>query len=459
MFTLGQWRAGFAAFGVAVVATFSLGGSSPAQAQSACICPSGPAAGLPSTGGFCPNRTVPITYYQCTGGGGGGGTSGPGGKFSPIIFSNDALGPPPLPDNPFDDLLDMLENLPPPPDNPFNLGMHVSPGPTNPIDGGATAGGSITRASGYGITDTAGLLAPGTVAPSFKRVSGSGELYGSYDASRQLDLSANQSLSFKGFFGYRGDDISVGAGAAPLVVGNSGSVREDAYTFGGTVLFRTNRFYVSGTGAVNFGNGFEANGIDGSTGSFNTKGYWADLRVGKEFSLFDSTSYSERKPGLHTKAPPKATGGYLIGLDLSGRLAYNNQQLNGFTDSTGFIFGSDQTRYGDLGLRAKLFAYVPQNGWLWKPYVAGTVDQKFGFSSTLTIPNQAAFVGGDLVSLQQAKTFWGTQLGLDVKGPNGWTVGAQGYYQASADTNITGGFVRLNIPLNYTPKHVFATRY
>jgi hypothetical protein len=48
-------------------------------------------------------------------------------------------------------------------------------------------------------------------------------------------------------------------------------------------------------------------------------------------------------------------------------------------------------------------------------------------------------------------------LGLDVLGPRGLTVGVEGFYQASADTNITGGNIYLKIPFNYSP--TVASRY
>lgn len=44
-----------------------------------------------------------------------------------------------------------------------------------------------------------------------------------------------------------------------------------------------------------------------------------------------------------------------------------------------------------------------------------------------------------------------------MRGPNEWTVGVKGFYEASADTTIVGGSAHIKIPLNYTP--VIATRY
>jgi hypothetical protein len=96
---------------------------------------------------------------------------------------------------------------------------------------------------------------------------------------------------------------------------------------------------------------------------------------------------------------------------------------------------------------------------LWMPYASATVDQLFGVSETLNIPSQAALPSGDLVNLQVAKTFGGADLGLDVRGPSGVTVGVKGYYQASADTSITGGQAFIKFPLNYTPKAWWVTKY
>jgi hypothetical protein len=85
------------------------------------------------------------------------------------------------------------------------------------------------------------------------------------------------------------------------------------------------------------------------------------------------------------------------------------------------------------------------------PYVAATIDQQFRFSSNLNIPNQAALPDGDVAYLQEAQTFYGGQLGLDVRGPNGWTFGVKAFVLASADTNRVGGDVYVKIPLGIPP--------
>ena len=148
-----------------------------------------------------------------------------------------------------------------------------------------------------------------------------------------------------------------------------------------------------------------------------------------------------------------------MGLDVSGHIGYSDGQINGFTDSTGFVFGAATAKYDDIGARAKLFAVIPNSSFVWMPYVAATLDQEFGFSENVNMPIQAALPNGDLFSVQEAQTFWGAELGLDTQGPNGWTVGVKGFYQASADINYVGGTAYVKIPLNYTPRPVFAPRY
>jgi hypothetical protein len=124
-------------------------------------------------------------------------------------------------------------------------------------------------------------------------------------------------------------------------------------------------------------------------------------------------------PSIVNKAPTRPVGGSVLAVDLSGHVGYASGQINGFTDSTGFVFGTDRTQFGDVGAKVKLFAVVPWNGLYWMPYVSGTVDQLFSYSSTLNIPGQAALPGGDVVNLTQAQTFGGGELGLEARTLNG----------------------------------------
>jgi hypothetical protein len=181
--------------------------------------------------------------------------------------------------------------------------------------------------------------------------------------------------------------------------------------------------------------------------------YWA-LRKSGDFYLLQSLFEDGRDRGalfFNTRIV-RVTEALLFARNL-----YTALGANGFTDSSGFVYNAEAVHFGDVGGKVKLLAGVPSGGLLWMPYIAGTVDQRFGFSHTLAIPDQAALPGGDLVNFAEANTFWGGQLGLDVTGPRGLTVGIQGFYAASTDTNFAGGNAYVRIPLNYTER--FALRY
>ncbi len=337
-----------------------------------------------------------------------------------------------------------------------HLGMYVGGAPDQP-GWGADGGGASLRGFGIRASDTAGFLTPGETI-TLHDTSGNGGIVGTFDATRVFGLPSNNSLFFTGSFNYRSDSVSLGAVSPTGVAFNVGSLQTDTYTFRGSVFYRSGTTYLRGAADYNFGRSNETNSHDGSTGSFNSNGYSVDAKLGNVFVLFNTTGVST-SAALPTKAPPKPTGGTLVGLDLSGHIGYFEDRLNGFTDSTGFIFGTGQTRSGDIGGRAELFALTLQrNGVVWKPYVAGTVDQLSGSSSTLTIPSQVAQPGiTDVFSVQLARTFGGAELGVDARGPGGWTVGVKGFYEASADTSIAGGSVTVKIPFNYSPP--VASRY
>jgi hypothetical protein len=287
--------------------------------------------------------------------------------------------------------------------------------------------------------------------PHFRDSAGSGGMTGGYDATGLFGLSGNQQVVFNGTFAYRQDSANMGT--LPGVLGG-GSFQADNYTFRGSVFYRSNTFYAGGTTGFSVGHGNETAGVDGSAGSFSTHGYYVDGRLGNVFVLLNTTGvpYS---PASRPKTAP--TGGTVVGLDLSGHLGYAKSRIDGFMDNSGFVFGADETRYGDVGGRAKLFMATARNGLLWMPFVAGTVDRQFGFSSTLAIPAQTALPSGDLINFQPAQTFWGTQWGIDVRGATGWTAGIKGFFSASSDTNILGGSAFIKIPFSSMP--MFASRY
>jgi hypothetical protein len=322
--------------------------------------------------------------------------------------------------------------------------MFVAPGTISGIDGSGI--GAVTRSSGYGFTDSAGVLAPGAKTANFRETAGGGSIGAFWDMSGLLP--ADQALIVRAFYGYADSHAKFGDAPGLGIVGlDIASITQDTHTIGASALWRFDKSYVKGIASYDFGRASLTNNTDASTGSYDTNGYGVDLRVGNVFTLARGVTYA--RPVGYAKAPPRPVPAYFVGLDLSGHIGYSSGRANGFTDSAGFVYGDEKSRSGDVGARAKLFAFVPGYGLLWSPYIAGTIDQQFGFSHTAAFPDQAQLVGGDIVTYSQAQTFWGVEGGLDVLngGVSGWRVGAKGFYTASADTNTTGGQLYVKIPL------------
>ena len=454
MFTLGRWRAALAAFGVAVAATFLLVGISPAQA---CTCP---ATGQPSTGNMCPNSTTPpFTYSACP-------TSSSSGPISItprldateyVRYRQNSL------DNPnytgsTNDGFDLDKFMK---DNPQyfpeyqstvgtgtkHLGVAVGT-PDVPISIDTRGGGSNVSYSGATITDTAGAVAASTLATSSRTTFANAGAGATFDVSRLFSVPG--SLQLRAGLDYDHADMSYGTNAPLAAAGifSAGSLSRDQYTVSGTFDYDARgAYYLKGGVAVGVGNGVLNNSVTGGVGNFNNNNYAVGLAAGKVFTLFDMVNGGS-SAGIFTKAPTKpASGGYVIGLDLSGNVGYFNSRDGGFTDSAGFTNGAEQMQYGDIGARAKLFAVVPGSNLLWMPYVEATVDQRVGYSHTLAIPNQA-LAAADTLSFNDATTFWGGRLGIDARTRNGWTIGVSGFYNASSDTKIVGGTAFLKIPLD-----------
>jgi hypothetical protein len=237
-----------------------------------------------------------------------------------------------------------------------HLGMYTTSGATGDLaatGGRFVTGGATIRGGGFGVTDTAGALPSGTTMPQFRDSIGSGGLTGGYDATGLFGLSGNQQLVFNGVFDYRHDSASVGAGAGAA---DGGSFQTDSYMFRGAVLYRNNTTYFRGAAATSFGSGKETASVDGSSGSFNTRGYFVDGRLGNVFVLLNTTGM----PYSPTPSPkaPKPTGGVVVGLDLSGHLGYADSWIDGFTDTSGFTFGTMERDMATSGA-APSFSHPP----------------------------------------------------------------------------------------------------
>jgi hypothetical protein len=258
-----------------------------------------------------------------------------------------------------------------------HLGMYVSNGGMSG-DAGFGGGGYSLRNSGASISDSAGLIAPGTNSASYRENGGGGGLNGTYDASRFV--GPNQKLLFNGAFDYTNSSTNFGG------IGAGSSINSENYSFTGTAFYSNYDTYVALKGSYQFGNNSEFNSSDSSTGSYRSDGYDIDATLGHVFWLWNTISQTPTSR-MAVKAPPRTTSdGYAIGLDLSGHLGYQNDVAKGFTDSAGFVFGNERIQGGETGLQATLFAAVRNNGLTWTPYVTGSVDWRFGYSHVANFP-------------------------------------------------------------------------
>jgi hypothetical protein len=320
---------------------------------------------------------------------------------------------------------------------PGHLGMYVSNGGA---DVTASGGGYSLRNGGVSTSDTAGLIAPGTQSASYRENGGGGGVNGTYDASRFV--GPNQKLFFYGAFEFTSASTNFGG------IDAGSSINSDNYKFSGAAVYSNYNTYVMLLTSYQFGNNTEFNSSNGSTGSYRSDGYDIDAAVGHIFWLLNSiSSPTPSRMAVKVKASPTSSDGYAVGLDLSGHLGCQSNVARGFTDSSGFVFGDERAQGGETGLKAELFAHVLNNGVLWHPYVSGTVDWRFDYSHVAYFTGQLALATGDAVTFSDATTFVGGKLGLDVTMTNGWTVGANGFYEHSSDTEIIGGRAYVKIPL------------
>ena len=299
--------------------------------------------------------------------------------------------------------------------------------------------------SGYRISDSAGAIAPGSLAPGFNSVGGGGGANLTFDATRALDVQVKQQLLFGVNVDYQRMNTNYGTSALTPGVSNAGSERSDIWTFSGSVDYSSDRFYATGLAAYNLRHSDITNNVitPGAEGSTGGQGYTLNATAGYLLPLIGSSGVTPS--AIPTKAMPSRIEGYSLFLDVKGNLGYQKQWNNGFTDNTGFAYGTEQFSYTDLGGKVRLVAVVPSAGFSWMPYVGAGVDQLLGFSHTFEIPVQAATTA-DTIFFGQSTTFWTVQAGLNIINRASLQAGVTGFYSASADTSIFGGNVFVKIP-------------
>jgi hypothetical protein len=307
---------------------------------------------------------------------------------------------------------------------------------------------SSSRSSGYRVSDTAGFIsAPNARAPGYRSWASGAGLNLSVDASGLFNLDAN---SQRLWFGLTGDFHydSANFAASALTPGganaHAASTLSNTYTVKGSATYMINSYYFSGGASFDFNHANITNNVfvPGAQGDTSGRGYSLNATVGKLIPLVNTIGLN---PATMVKAPPATPGGYALFLDVSGHYAYRQEHEDGFTDNTGFVYGTQQLSYSDVGARARLIAVVPDRGFAWMPFVGATVDRDLGLRSTFDIPAQAV-TPADTLIFSPSTTFWGTELGFDLLSSSSAKFGMKAFYQASADTRTVGGAAFLKIP-------------
>jgi hypothetical protein len=298
------------------------------------------------------------------------------------------------------------------------------------------------RNSGYRVTDTAGAIPAGALAPGSRSLDAGAGFSVLADGTRLFDLNAAQVLLLGATFDYHRRDTDYGTSALTPGAVSAGSIRRNDYTLAGTVDYGIDTIYLSGRAAVNWSHADITNAVLQSQGDTTGVGYQLSATAGKIFPLFNSTGAN---PAMFVKAAPRSAGGYALFLDLNGGFGYFNMRDNGFTDTSGFIYGTEQLSYWTASARANLVAAIPTGRATWMPYVGVTFDQQLGFRHTFDIPNQVAAVA-DTFSFGQGRTWWGVQGGVSIFDRGGIKAGLNAYYRASSDTSILGGSLSLKVP-------------
>jgi hypothetical protein len=316
--------------------------------------------------------------------------------------------------------------------------------------GGSYVAGGFASAhnSGYQVTDSNGTISG--QLPGFRSFSGGGGINLAADGTRIVGYDGDQHLLFNFNFGYVRTDTRYGTSALTPGVANAASVDNDDYQLSGSVTYSHNHYYLNGNASVDFSHNAVTNNIDGGSGNTTGHGYSVGFIAGDWIPLLGATPRSSAMP---TKAPPEdISSRYAVFLNLVGTASYSDERDSGFTDTAGFVYGTEKVSYTDLGVTARLVGVIP-SGWVfWTPFIGIGVDRQFGFNYSFDIPAQGGATA-DTLFLGQSNTFWGPQLGVNVISHNGLKAGISGFYYASADTNVVGGNVFLKIPFEAFADH------
>jgi hypothetical protein len=195
---------------------------------------------------------------------------------------------------------------------PVSFSLYGNNGGGNPYAGPGAYGNldvSGTHGDGFRVSDTAGLFAPGSVAPSFRSIDASGGFKLNLDGSSLLNLAKDENL----ILGLNGEDqydnTNYGTSALTPGVANAGNEKSNSFLLKGSATYSTPSYYLRGLASAGWGRVDIVNNVNvvGAKGDTDAQGYGLQATAGKLIPLFGAAASN---PGIVTKAPPKTGYSY-----------------------------------------------------------------------------------------------------------------------------------------------------
>ncbi|MFD1981329.1 autotransporter [Mesorhizobium newzealandense] len=266
-----------------------------------------------------------------------------------------------------------------------------------------------TEHDGYDISG-GGLNGPG---PSFDANDFSAAISVDFNAAKHFQFDNEYGLNIGVFAGYASTDVSLGAFRGFDTIGEG---TNKAGMFGSYALFRKSYDYVLVSASGFIGGSDVTNGVLGTTGSYDTKGYAVTGTVGHIFKLGDRARFDLR--------------GGLLGVSFRG---------DSYTDSGGNEFGKSRLSFGAVKFEPGIYADYPlENSMVFSPYARTEFQQRFNYKNTTDIDTRE-------IDFDDADFSVALSTGFNLKVSQTKTVSGEVRGKWSADSSNVGGKLGLKI--------------
>ncbi|RUY54869.1 autotransporter domain-containing protein, partial [Mesorhizobium sp. M7A.F.Ca.CA.001.05.1.1] len=249
--------------------------------------------------------------------------------------------------------------------------------------------------------------------PSFDANDFSAAISLDFNAAKHFQFDNEYGLNIGVFAGYASTDVNLGAFRGFDAIGEG---TNKAGLFGGYALFRKDYNYalVSASGFI--GGSDVTNGVLGTTGSYDTKGYAVTASVGHIFKLGERTRFDLR--------------GGLLGVSFRG---------DPYKDSGGNEFGKSKLSFGAIKLEPGIYGdYTLSNGMVISPYARGELQQRFGYKNTTEIDTRE-------IDFNDADFSAALSTGFNLKMSAATTVNGEVRGKVSSDSSTIGAKLGLKI--------------